>query len=129
MRTHETPPTARIFEGPLPNPELTDEEIATIDKMLASDDDLYVAYGEVYKESCFVTEIGQGPNGIFVACVGDKRNIDTLELRLGEEIDTNKLRPGDLMELGAYADTGDTRPESVRNALRTFLEARNKKIK
>jgi len=109
-----------LIHGPVPIWQPSAEDIAVTERLLASEDELDNAYGEVYQEHCFVQEFAG------IAAVGEMQRLAVAEFRLGTEIDRTKLGMGDCMSLGAYPGTGDSRAERVREGLRLILEERIK---
>jgi hypothetical protein len=109
---------AELIPGPVQKWEPSEEGRATIEKLLASEDELDNAYGEAYSQHCYVKEFTS------IAAVGEFDHLVEAEVRLGIELNVSELTMGECVELGACPGTGSTRAEAVRDGLRQVLEFR-----
>jgi hypothetical protein len=124
----ETMANPELIQGPVPNWQPSENDKTLIERLAASDNPLDNAYGEAYRQGFFVQEFAGPESTKPFAAVGELSKLAVVGFRLGKEIDPMKLSMGDCMELGALPGTGETRAESVLEALKQALEYRNRNI-
>ena len=115
----------KLYAGPVPEWKPDTESQSAIEEMLASEDELIKAFGEAYRNGCWIREFGgmDGSVETGMTAVGDFNTIAELEFRHGVELDQNEFGLGACIEL-ALPGSGTTRVARVRDGVRQVLEAR-----
>jgi hypothetical protein len=112
-----------LILGPVQPWEPSEEDRATTARLLASEDELDIAYGEAYANRCFVGGIAIGEKSL--TAVGELDALDVAEFRLGKQLDPQAMSLEAVIKLGAIPGRGETRVEQIRNGVRQVLEARD----
>ncbi|MEO5949116.1 MAG: hypothetical protein ABIP74_01810 [Candidatus Saccharimonas sp.] len=115
-------------EGPIPLWKPGKKNRKKIKKMLTSNDPLYRAFGEAYRNACYIREFGSpametDPEKGLTA-VGDLQQLLLLEYRYDTKLDHTKFELGDVINIGMYPGLGETRVERVLDGIRQVLAAR-----
>lgn len=116
------------YLGPVQLWQPTEAQSAQIAAMLESEDPLRRAYGEAYRNACYICEFGspamisdpeRGLTGM-----GDMHDLVELEFRYDTEIDPQEFGIGDMIDIGMIPCVGDTRVERVHDGIRQILSTR-----